>query len=98
MLQAITALQAITSSATGHHSSTGRRLKRLDFEDVADLVRKSRLRRFGHFERKETETGDQLAEIWLSQEMLERVDQGKGGGMLWRTKKGWEFFKGQFCC
>ena len=31
------------------------------------------------------ETGYQLAEIWLSQEMLERVDQGKGGRILWRT-------------
>ena len=28
---------------------------------------------------KMRETGYQLAEIWLSQEMLERVDQGGGG-------------------
>ena len=34
---------------------------------------------------KMRETGYQLAEIWLSQEMLERVDQGRGGGMFWRT-------------
>ena len=27
------------------------------------------------------ETGYQLAETWLSQEMLERVDQGRGGGI-----------------
>ena len=59
--------------------------KRLDIEDVADVVRKSRLRWFGHLERKEGETGYQLAEIWLSQEMLERVDQGKGEWMLWKT-------------
>ena len=32
------------------------------------------------------ETGYQHAEIWLSQEMLERVDQGRGGGMFWNTK------------
>ena len=33
------------------------------------------------------ETGYQLADIWLSQDLLERVDQDqrKGGGMLWRT-------------
>ena len=29
------------------------------------------------------ETGYQLRKIWLSQEMLERVDQGRGGGMFW---------------
>ena len=29
---------------------------------------------------KMRETGYQLAEIWLSQEMLERVDQGRDGG------------------
>ena len=56
-------------------------MKRLDIEDVADVIRKSRLRWFGHLER--TETGYQLAEIWFSQEMLERVDQGEG--MFWRT-------------
>ena len=59
--------------------------KRLDIEDVADVVRKSRLGWFGHLERKMRETGYQLAEIWLSQEMLERVDQGRGVGMLWKT-------------
>ena len=31
------------------------------------------------------ETEYQLAEIWLSQEMLEKVDQGKDVDMLWRT-------------
>ena len=31
------------------------------------------------------ETGYQLAGIWLSQEMLERVDQRRGEGMLWIT-------------
>ena len=59
--------------------------KRLDMEDVADVVSKIRLRWFGHLEKKEGETGYQLAEIWLSQEMLERVDQGKGEWMLWKT-------------
>ena len=34
---------------------------------------------------KMRETGYQLADIWLSQEMLERVDQGRGGRMLWKT-------------
>ena len=59
--------------------------KLLDIEDVADVVIKSRLGWFGHLERKEGETGYQLAGIWLSQEMLKRVDQGKGGGMLLMT-------------
>ena len=30
------------------------------------------------------ETGYQLTEIWLSQEMLERVDQGRSGGCFGR--------------
>jgi hypothetical protein len=34
---------------------------------------------------KMRETGYQLAEIWLSQEMLERVDQGRDEGMFGRT-------------
>ena len=60
--------------------------KSLDIEDVADVIRKNRLGWFGHLERKDE--GDcryQLAERWLSQEMLERVNQGRGGGMFWRT-------------
>ena len=37
---------------------------------------------------KMRETGYQLAEIWLFQEMLERVDQGRNGGMEDDLKKG----------
>ena len=59
--------------------------KRLDIEDVADVVRKSRLGWFGHLREKMQETGYRLAEIWLSLEMLERVHQGRGEGMFWRT-------------
>ena len=59
--------------------------KRLDIEDVADVVRKSRLRSLVTWRETMRETGYQPAEIWLSQEMLERVDQGRGGGMFWRT-------------
>ena len=36
---------------------------------------------------KMRETGYQLAEIWLPQEMMERVDQRRNEGMLWRTIK-----------
>ena len=62
--------------------------KRLDNEDVADVIRKSKLRWFGYLERKEG--GDWVsaihhAEIWLSQKMLESVGQEKGRGILWRT-------------
>ena len=35
--------------------------------------------------KKVRETEHQLAEIWLSQEMLERVEQERGEGMFWRT-------------
>ena len=59
--------------------------KRLDIEDVANVVRKSRLVGLVTWRVKMRKTGYQLAEIWLSQEMLEGVDQGRGGGMFWRT-------------
>ena len=39
--------------------------KRLDIEDVADVVRKSRLGWFGHWKERMRETGYQHAEIWL---------------------------------
>ena len=60
----------------------------MDIEDVADVVRKSRFRMvLVTWREKMRETGYQLAEIWLFQEMLERVDQGRGGGMFWSLEK-----------
>ena len=53
--------------------------KRLDIEDVAEVVRKSRLGRFGHFERNDE--GD-----WVSacRNMLVTGNAGKG-----RPRKRW---------
>ena len=56
--------------------------KRLDIEDVAERIVWGG---FVTWREKMKETGYQLAEIWLSQEMLEWVDQGRDGRMLWRT-------------
>ena len=59
--------------------------KRVDIEDVVDVIRKSRLGRFCHFKRKEG--GD-----WVSacRNMVVPGNAGKGRprkgrGMLWRT-------------
>ena len=59
--------------------------KRLDIEEVADVVRKRRLGWFGHLERKDEGDWVSACRNMVVQEMLERVDQGRDGGMLWRT-------------
>ena len=57
--------------------------KRLDIDDVADMwLERIHWDGFVSWREKMRETGYQLAEIWLSQEMLGRVDQGRDGGIL----------------
>ena len=58
--------------------------KRLDIEDVVDVVRKSRLRWFGHLERKDVRDWTSVCRNIVVQEILENVDRKRDGGKLWK--------------
>ena len=56
--------------------------KRLYIEDVADVVRKSRLRWFGHLKRKDAGDWVSACRNTLLSEMLEEADRKRDGMRL----------------
>ena len=60
-------------------------MKRLSVEDVADVHKKRRLGWFGNWERKDEVDGVSACRNTVVQEVVERVEQGRGGRMFWRT-------------